>query len=256
MPFDPNAGDRLAGARIERDEPIAGRHIEDSLLLAVAPIGQAAARQLSRRGLAASAFVLAVHPQHLAGRGVERDHRAARAGGREQPAVDHQRRRLELVFRSRAEAVGLESPGDLELAEIVGSDLIERRIARVGEIAAVGRPFACGAARLAAAPRQATQKQRRSSSVASSSTVVQSIASASLRHDRRDEAAVELAFARSQDRAAAPSIRLSSPSLSRNAGLRRMAALRLTGREGLVEESARQVSALAEAPASAGDAGS
>ena len=135
------AGDRLTGSRVERDEPVPGRHVEDALLFAVGPVRQAAAGELSRRRLTARALVLAVHPQHFAGRGVERDHRAPRAGGRKQPAVDHQRRRLELEFRPRAEAVGLESPGDFQLAEVVGGDLIERRVARVAEIAAVGGPL-------------------------------------------------------------------------------------------------------------------
>ena len=58
-----------------------GRHIEDSLLLAVGPIGEAAARQLSRRRLPSSVFVLAMHPEQFPGRGVQRHHGSARAGG-------------------------------------------------------------------------------------------------------------------------------------------------------------------------------
>ena len=121
------AGDRLAGARIERHEPVAGRNVEDSLLLPIGPIREAAADSWRGAACAARAFVLAVHPQQLAGRGVQGDHRAPRAGRRKQPAVDHQRRRLEVEFRPRPEVVGLESPGDLELAEVAGVDLVERR---------------------------------------------------------------------------------------------------------------------------------
>ena len=42
--------DRLAGLRVERDEPVAGRHVDDALVaLAVGPVGHAAARELARR---------------------------------------------------------------------------------------------------------------------------------------------------------------------------------------------------------------
>ena len=103
---------------------------------------------MPRRGLAALAFVLAVHPQHLAGRGVERHDGAARAGGRVEDAVDHQRRGLEVELRPRTERVGLEAPGHLQLVEVVAVDLVERPVAAAGEIAAVGRPFAVSLARL------------------------------------------------------------------------------------------------------------
>ena len=63
----------LAGLRVERDHLVAGRDVDDALFLAVAPVGEAAARQQARRGFTALAFVDAVHPQHLAGRRVERD---------------------------------------------------------------------------------------------------------------------------------------------------------------------------------------
>src|SRR6185295_5885948 len=96
----------------------------------VAPVGEPAPRELTRRRLAALAFVLAVHPDQLAGAGVERDDGAACAGGRVEDAVRHQRRRLELEFRPRAERVGLEPPGDLELVEVVLVDLVERGIPR------------------------------------------------------------------------------------------------------------------------------
>ena len=143
MPFLPKPGDRDAGLRVERDHLVAGRDVDDARCSR--PSGQydeAAARQLPRRRLAALAFVLAVHPQHLAGAGVERDDRAARAGGRVDDAVDHQRRRLEVELGTRAERVGLEPPRDFELVEVVFVDLIERRIAGAGEIAAVGGPLA------------------------------------------------------------------------------------------------------------------
>ena len=57
-------------------------------------------------------------------------------------AVDHQRRRLEIEVRPDAEDIGLEPPGDLQLAEVLGVDLIVRHIASASQIAAVGAPLA------------------------------------------------------------------------------------------------------------------
>jgi hypothetical protein len=67
-----------------------------------------------------------VHPQQLAGGRVERDDRAPRAGREVQHALDHQRRRLQLIFRTGAEPIGLEAERDFELVEIARVDLIER----------------------------------------------------------------------------------------------------------------------------------
>ena len=68
----PEAWHRHAGLRIERDEPVAGRHVQDPLLLAVAPVREPASRQSPRGRGAARALVLGMHPQQLAGGGVER----------------------------------------------------------------------------------------------------------------------------------------------------------------------------------------
>ena len=133
---------RDAGPGVERDQAIAGRDVENPLVLAVGPVGQAASGELTRRRLGALALALAVHPHQLAGRRVECHDRAARPGRRIHDALDHQRRRLELVLRPWSEALGLEAPGDFQLAEVVGVDLIERRVARVAEVGAVGRPLA------------------------------------------------------------------------------------------------------------------
>src|SRR5262249_8903646 len=47
------ARDAGPGLRVERDQPIAGRRVEDPLLLAVAPVGEAPARELPGSGGAA-----------------------------------------------------------------------------------------------------------------------------------------------------------------------------------------------------------
>jgi hypothetical protein len=137
--------DQFAGHRIQRDELVAGRDVEHpAIALAVGPVGEAAAGEFARRRFAARPLVFLVHPQHLAGRGIEPDHRAARAGGDVDHPVGHQRRGFPVVFGTRAERVGLETPRDLELAEIVLVDLVERRIVRVREVGSVGSPFPIG----------------------------------------------------------------------------------------------------------------
>ena len=129
--------------RIERDHLIPGRDVDNARALAAAarPVRQAASRQLARRRLAALALVLAVHPEHLAGRCVERDGGAPCAGGGVDDAVHHQRRPLVVELGPRAERVGLEAPRDLELVEVLRGDLIERRVARARKVAAIGGPF-------------------------------------------------------------------------------------------------------------------
>ncbi len=48
---------------------------------------------------------------------------------------------MEVEFRLWPEVVGLETPGNFKRVEIVGVDLVERGVASVAEIAAVGSPL-------------------------------------------------------------------------------------------------------------------
>ena len=135
--------DHRAGLRVERDQAVAGRHVEDALVaFAVGPVRHAAAGQLARRDRGAVAFAVAVRPDQLAGPAVERDDRAARAGGRVEHALDRERRAFELVLGARAEVVGLEAPRDLELVEVGGVDLIERRVPGAAHVGRVVGPVA------------------------------------------------------------------------------------------------------------------
>ena len=134
--------DAHASLRVERDELISRRHVENSLLASIGPVREAAARELPGRRSGAGAFAFAVHPQLFACFRIERDNRAPAAAGCIQHAVHHQRGALVIEFRPRSEMVGLEPPRHGELAEVVGGDLIERRVARMTLVAPVGRPFA------------------------------------------------------------------------------------------------------------------
>ena len=149
MPAVPNPGTRDPGLRVECDEPVPGRDVEDALFGAVGPIREPTAGELPRGGRTARSLVLAVHPQLLAGGGVERDDGSPRAAGRVEHALDHERRRLQVELRPRPEVVHLEAPRDLERAEVGGGDLIEWSVPGVAKVAAIGRPLAAADARLA-----------------------------------------------------------------------------------------------------------
>ena len=137
--------DRHAGQRIQRHQLVARRHIDNAvILLAVRPIRHAMAGILPRGVAAAGAFVDGMHPAHFAGGGIQTDHGAARTGGAIEPAGDHQRRALIDIFRARPQLVRLEAPGHFQLAEIVGIDLVQRRIAGVGQVAGIVAPFGVG----------------------------------------------------------------------------------------------------------------
>ena len=132
-----------AGPGIERDQAVAGRHVEDALVaLAVGPVRHAAARQLARRDRGAVALAVAVRPDQLTAAAVERDDGAAGPGGRVEHAPDRERGAFELVLGARAEVVGLEAPRDLELVEVGGVDLIERRVPGAAHVGRVVGPVA------------------------------------------------------------------------------------------------------------------
>ena len=110
----------------------------------------ASPRPDSRRGASCPRLPLveAVHPLHLARGSIECHDGAPRPGGRVQHAAHHERRRLEIELRLRAEIVGLQTPGDFERAEIGGADLIEWRIACARQRRPVRGPFAVSRRRL------------------------------------------------------------------------------------------------------------
>ena len=131
----------IPGARVEPYQPVPRRDVENLSASAVVAVRQAATREPSRRSGPAFAFIETMHPQQLARTCGHGDHRATRPGGRVQDAVDHQRRRLKVVFGVRPEVRRLDPPGHLEVVEVIGRDLVERRIAGVRDVSAVARPL-------------------------------------------------------------------------------------------------------------------
>ena len=135
------AGEPLPGRQVQPDQLISGGDIKDLSRAAVVSIGEAASGAATRRVRATLPFVEAMHPEQLAGGRIGRDDRAPQPGRRVDDATDHQRCRLEVVLGLRSEVVGLQTPGDLQITEVVGGDLGGRRVARAREVAAVGRPL-------------------------------------------------------------------------------------------------------------------
>ena len=116
MPSLPKPGIGRPVFAFERDQLIAGRDQQDPLVvLAVGPVGQPAILR-PHGALAALAFVEPVHPERLAGGGVDGHGVAPRAGREVQHAADHQRRDFPVVVGPRAEVLRLPSPGDLAAA--------------------------------------------------------------------------------------------------------------------------------------------
>ena len=129
-----------ARLRIEGEHRVADGDVEDALVGAVGPIGAAQARTLA--AAIALTFVMAVHPQKLAGGAVQAYHVAAMAGCGVDLSVHEQRRGLVVGIQVRAQRVGGEAPHHLQLVEARRVDLIQRRVAGAGKIIGIVEPLA------------------------------------------------------------------------------------------------------------------
>src|ERR1700683_5598377 len=66
--------DGLTGLRVQGNQAIAWRHIQNPLFLAVRPISDAMTRKCPGCGCPTGAFVLAVHPEKFSCSSIECDH--------------------------------------------------------------------------------------------------------------------------------------------------------------------------------------
>ncbi len=142
--------DGLSGSGIERDHLCKSRQDHDPLVVAIAPIGEAAMGPAEVGGRPEPILIdLGVeHPSGFAGRGI--DGRDLRQRGRGvEHAADHQRRRFidkagaDLRFGLPDRRVRrLPAPDHVQVPGVVAVDLCQRRIARRGVGAGIGRPFA------------------------------------------------------------------------------------------------------------------
>ena len=167
MPSLPNVVDARAGFRVERDELIAGRHVEHAR--SAAAVGPAMRARVPTAAAAAAA-ALALADCAVASRASRRSAASsataalACASRHEDTAVYHQRRDLQVALTARAERVGPAAPGHFEVVEILSIDLIERRVPGAGPdphrrcATAVCRAgLTCTGAGVHAAPRRPEQ---------------------------------------------------------------------------------------------------
>ncbi len=154
---------RISRLRIQRDQTITGRDVENAFLFAICPVREAAARKLTGSRGATRAFVLSMKPEKLAGSGIEGHNVAARSGCGVKDAVRHERRAFHIRFGPGTQILGMESPGEMQLVEITCVNLTERRVFRVSQIGAVGMPFAVLRASLRDSDRNEQTRARKGS---------------------------------------------------------------------------------------------
>ena len=146
-PWSPKVGDRQSRLRVERDEVEAGRHREDALVFLAVRAGRprperhAASRIPSRRAARAIAFVEVPRPLRRARHRIGRDHPARRARREVERAVHHDRRALVAGLGRHAEVVRPPFPDDLDFAEGVSIEEVERRVPAVAEVTTVAAPL-------------------------------------------------------------------------------------------------------------------
>ena len=124
--------DLLAGLHVEGEQPAVDRADVD------VAVAQRDAARVGRVGLGGDQVLVELRderPDHLAGRGVEREHAAVGAGVVEH-AVGHERERLQAA----GDAARRVHPGDLEVLDVRGVDLVERAVVPALVAAVVGQP--------------------------------------------------------------------------------------------------------------------
>ena len=150
-PLSPKPSNRRAGLGVERDQIPLVSPEEDAGIVPAAPPGDPA-RVVEVGRPPAPVDLRVVHPDRLAGRGVDGRHLVQRGRDVQHPG-HHQRRRLEHpdpeARKLLAQPVEIErpvgrrpAPGNLKVVEVAGVDLVEGRVLGAAGVAAVASPFA------------------------------------------------------------------------------------------------------------------
>ena len=134
----PEALDGLTGMRIERVEEERGRHHVDDVPAVDVCVGDALTMVLPHGVLPPEGAGLAEGPQRLSRAGVHGDHITALAGHRNQHAIHIDRRR---ACQHVSETGSVPFPGDLEVVEVPGGNLVERGVLLAPHVAADEGPF-------------------------------------------------------------------------------------------------------------------
>ena len=127
---------------IQRDHTVSRRDEDDPLVgsIGARPVRETAPRASARSELAADALVELIHPENLAGAGIHGQNRPRRSGRGVEDSVHQQgRSRIEPVG-SWPQIVCIQPPRDLQLAEILFVDLVERSVFGARQIGSVGGP--------------------------------------------------------------------------------------------------------------------
>ena len=141
---------------VQGHQLVARRHHEDALISRpIRPVGHAApgAPRNGFDDVAPPALVVArvPVPDGLAGGGIEGNHAALVADGRIENAVDHDGTDLRPAgWRRRALVPRTPSPGHLQIPDVAGMNLVERRIAGGARVRPEHAPFPIGGAVLSA----------------------------------------------------------------------------------------------------------
>ena len=152
----PEVGIAPAGARVEGDQPLVVTGDEDARVVAlrVLPVGDPAVVPAHvGRPIEIGVDLRVVGPHWLARAGVERGHLSERGADVDEP-VRHQRHGLELAGTDPLVGLGHggrqrgPAPRDLQVGEVVGGDLIQRRVLGVGRVPPDRMPLPVGDRRL------------------------------------------------------------------------------------------------------------
>src|SRR5262249_24568757 len=106
--------DRDSCFGVQSNEPVARSNMKNPFFVGtrVFAIGKTTPRKVSRGVVPAWTFTLAVHPQELTARRIQRNDIASRSCRRVKNTTNHQRSGLKVCFGPGAKALGLESPRD------------------------------------------------------------------------------------------------------------------------------------------------
>ena len=138
----------LARLGIDRDQVSVARSDKESLVLAVGPVLHAAMLKAGVGGASAFVALGIVDPDRFSRGGIDRGDLTVARGDVEH-AVDHERRDLELALAPSPSRTLVHVvidrgplPCDLQVADVVAIDLIERRVARRALVPGVMAPLA------------------------------------------------------------------------------------------------------------------
>ena len=135
-------GQQMPRLCVEGGQVVAGRDHEDRGTALDLGVGHSLSVVLARRGLPARVVPLPPHPEGLARGGIDRHDRAALAGHGVEPVADLDGGAPIDEVRLGAVVGRVPAPGHLELADVLGVDLVEGRIAAAPLVPAPVPPLA------------------------------------------------------------------------------------------------------------------